>query len=90
MAATFREHEALSVTVTEGEKTSVAPEVFVELDSERAALDVEALVAELRTENPRVFVGPDHLHESAFTVNPMCLTDDEADYVAERVLAYLD
>ena len=90
MAAAFREHEALSVTVTEGEKTSVAPEVFVELDSERAGLDVETLVAELRTENPRVFVGPDSLHESAFTVDPMCLTDDEADYVAERVLAYLD
>ena len=90
MAAAFREHKALSVTVTEGEKTSVAPEVFVELDSERAGLDVETLVAELRTENPRVFVGPDHLYESAFTVNPMCLTDDEADHVAERVLVYLD
>jgi L-seryl-tRNA(Ser) seleniumtransferase len=89
IASEFREHEALSVTVTEGEKTSAAPEVFVRLDPELAGIDAETLVRELRNEDPRVFVGPDYLHESAFTVNPMCLTDDEAGYVTERVLSYL-
>ncbi|WP_247004599.1 aminotransferase class V-fold PLP-dependent enzyme [Halosolutus gelatinilyticus] len=89
MADEFRDENGLTVTVTEGEKTAVAPEVFVRIDPDIAGIDAETLVGELRRENPRVFVGPDHLHESAFTVNPMCLTDDEAEYVAERIKLYL-
>ncbi|WP_255171483.1 aminotransferase class V-fold PLP-dependent enzyme [Natrononativus amylolyticus] len=89
MASALREEEGLSITVTEAEKTAVAPEVYVTLDPEIAGIDVETLVAELRTEDPRVFVGPDYLHESAFTVNPMCLTDEEAEYVVERIRSYL-
>ncbi len=90
MAASLREEPGLSITVTEGEKTAVAPEVFAQLDPDVAGIDAETLVGELRRENPRVFVGPDYLHESAFTVNPMCLTDEEAEYVVERVRFYLD
>lgn len=90
MAASLREEESLSITVTEAEKTAVAPEVFARLDPELAGIDAETLVAELRGEDPRVFVGPDYLHESAFTVNPMCLTDAEAEYAVERIRSYLD
>lgn len=86
----LRAVESLSVTVTEGEKTAVAPEVFVRLDPGVAGIDAETLVGELRREDPRVFVGPDHLQESAFTVNPMCLTDEEGEYVVERVRSYLE
>ncbi|NGM70617.1 aminotransferase class V-fold PLP-dependent enzyme [Natronolimnobius sp. AArcel1] len=90
MAESLREEPGLSITVTEGEKTAVAPEVFARIDPDAAGIDAETLVGELRRENPRVFVGPDHLHESAFTANPMCLTDEEAEYVVERVRSYLD
>jgi len=68
----------------------VAPDVRVDLDPERAGLDVETLVDRLRAGNPRVFVGCDVLDESAFTMNPLCLTDAEADYAVDRVLAVLD
>ncbi|MFP9060644.1 aminotransferase class V-fold PLP-dependent enzyme [Natrialbaceae archaeon A-chndr2] len=90
MASVLKTEPGLSITVTEGEKTAVAPEVYVRVDPDVAGIDATALVGELRRENPRVFVGPDHLHESAFTINPMCLTDDEADYVVERVRSYLE
>ena len=90
MAEELEQEPSLSTTITEAGKTMVAPEVYVELDSEVAGIEVEALVGELRRENPRIFVGPDYLHESAFTANPMCLTDDEAEYLVERVRSYLD
>lgn len=85
----LRDEASLSVSVTEGGKTMVAPEVYVELDPDVAGIDAETLVGELRREDPRIFVGPDYLHESAFTVNPMCLTDEEAGYIVERVRSYL-
>lgn len=90
IATALREVPGLSITVTEGEKTAVAPEVFIRIDPGLAGIDATTLVAELRGENPRVFVGPDNLHESAFTVNPMCLTDDEAEYVVERIRSYVE
>jgi len=71
-------------------KTDAAASVRVTIDPGRAGIDAETLVGELRREDPRIFVGPDHIHESAVTVNPMCLTDDEAAYVADRLLAYHD
>lgn len=79
----------LSTTITEAGKTMVAAEVYVELDPEVAGIEVTELVGNLRREDPRIFVGPDYLHESAFTVNPMCLTDEEAAYLVDRVAAYL-
>jgi len=73
-----------------GGKTDAASSVWVSVDPAVAGIAVETLVRKLRNEDPRIFVGPDHIHESAFTVNPMCMTDEETDYVAERLLAYHD
>jgi L-seryl-tRNA(Ser) seleniumtransferase len=50
---------------------------------ERAATD---MVRKLREGDPRVFVGADQLSEGTFTVNPMCLDDDEVDYVIDRIV----
>ncbi|SFR64170.1 aminotransferase class V-fold PLP-dependent enzyme [Halogeometricum limi] len=68
-----------------GGKLMVAPETYVDVDPEAAAVDAVELVGSLRTETPRIFVGSDDLSDGGFTVNPMCLTDDEAAYVAERI-----
>jgi L-seryl-tRNA(Ser) seleniumtransferase len=68
-----------------GGKLMVAPEVHVEVDPAAAGSDAVELVGSLRTENPRIFVGSDDLLDDAFTINPMCLTDEEAAYVAERI-----
>lgn len=94
--------DGLDPSVSGGGKTAVAPEVLVELDGDAAGSEADGdaadgvgdaadaaatLVRALRREEPRVYVGADRLREAAFTVNPMCLTDDEADYVVERILA---
>lgn len=80
--------DGYEVHLTEGGKLMVAPEVYVEVDADAAGIDATALVRELRRENPRIFVGPDQIHEGALTVNPMCMTDEEAEYVVERILSY--
>jgi D-glucosaminate-6-phosphate ammonia-lyase len=72
-----------------GGKLMVAPETYVEIDPETATLDAVELVGSLRTENPRIFVGSDNLLEGGFTINPMCVTDEEAEYVTKRIRSYL-
>ena len=80
---------ALSTRVTEADKVSIAPEVVVTLDEEAADLTTTDLVLSLRREDPRIFVGADSLADDAFTINPMCLTDDQVSYVVDRIRSYL-
>lgn len=79
----------LECAVTGGEKVSVAPEVVVTVDEADAGVDATTLVGDLRRETPRVFVGADSLDDDAFTINPMCLAAEEAEYVVERIVANL-
>lgn len=78
--------DVLETAISGGDKTAVAPEVVVTVDEEQASTTTAGLVDDLRQENPRVFVGADGLHECKFTLNPMCLTDEEANYVVDRIL----
>lgn len=80
----------LTISVVEAGKAAAAPVTYVEIDPEAAGIDATTLVGDLRRESPRMFVGPDHLQASAFTINPMCLTDEEADYLVERIRSYLE
>lgn len=50
----------------------------------RSALE---LIRVLRDEDPRVWVGENRTHLNEFTVKPQALSDEEADYLVERVLA---
>lgn len=72
-----------------GDKTDAVTQVAATVDPDRAATDATALVRSLRQETPRVFVGADRLDDDEFTINPMCLADDEADYVVDRIRATL-
>jgi D-glucosaminate-6-phosphate ammonia-lyase len=76
-------------TTIEGGAKSVAPTVSVAVDAERAGVSAADLVLALRREDPRVFVGADGVDDGTVTVSLMCLTDDEAEYVVERVRANL-
>jgi len=89
IAAGLADAPGLAVEVAEGGKLMVAPDVRVDLDPGTAGVDVVDLVGSLRNEDPRIFVGSDVLDESAFTINPLCLSDEEADYLVERVLSYV-
>ncbi|WP_435320946.1 aminotransferase class V-fold PLP-dependent enzyme [Haloarchaeobius sp. TZWSO28] len=90
VADALSDEPGLSVTIKAGGKLMVAPDVYVEVDPAVAGLDATELVGALRKEDPRIFVGPDHLHADAFSINPLCLTDEEAAYVVERIVSYLD
>lgn len=78
----------LSVTIDDGDR-SVAPEVVVVVDEETVGRTTGDVVGALRRETPRVFVGADAIDDGQFTMNPMCLTDDEADYAVQRVVAHV-
>jgi len=81
------ESPALDPVLSEAGKTSFVPSVTVHVDEKAAGIPTTELVRSLREENPRVYVGGDHVHGGQFSVNPLSLTDDEADYLADRVLA---
>ena len=76
----------LSTTVTGGEGENVAPVVEVTLDDSRSAKE---LVAALRAEDPRVYVGADGMGDNVIAINPMCLDDEELSYVVDRIKANL-
>ncbi|MGA9402789.1 aminotransferase class V-fold PLP-dependent enzyme [Haladaptatus sp.] len=76
--------------LTADDKTAVAPEVVVSVDAELAGVTATDVVRGLRREEPRVFVGADALSDGEFTVNPMCLTDAEAEYAVERIVAQVE
>ncbi|QIB74459.1 aminotransferase class V-fold PLP-dependent enzyme [Halogeometricum borinquense] len=77
--------DTLSCETVGGGKVDVAPALHVTVDEDVAGMTAAELVLALRRENPRVFVGADALDDAKFVLNPMCLTDDEAKYVAERI-----
>jgi len=78
--------DGLATAVETGAK-SVTPTVVVTVTEATVGASATAVVRALKREDPRVFVGADRLPEGEFTVNPMCLTDEEADYVVERIRA---
>lgn len=88
ISASLGEVEALATRTAEGAK-SVAPTVVVDVDEDSADVSTVELVSALRQSEPRVFVGADQLPDQRFTVNPMCLTDEEADYVVAQIAEQL-
>jgi len=79
--------DGLKTTVVDGGK-SITPIVDTHVTGQ-APVSATELVRALRHEEPRVFVGADNLSDQRITINPMCLTDTEADYVVERIQANL-
>lgn len=88
VAAAIADAPGVTTAITAAEKVSVAPEVSVSVDPNAARLSAAELVGALRREEPRIFVGADSL-PAGLTVNPMCLTEEETEYVIERLQAYL-
>lgn len=60
----------IQTTVTTGEKTAVAPEVVVAIESDQTETSATTIVGALPRENPRVFVGADKLPRDEVTINP--------------------
>jgi L-seryl-tRNA(Ser) seleniumtransferase len=82
--------DGVTVERTPAAKTDAAPTAIVTLNESVIGLDATTLVANLRRENPRIFVGADKIEENQFTVNPMCLAEGDTEYVIERLLYYLE
>jgi L-seryl-tRNA(Ser) seleniumtransferase len=75
----------LDTRIENADKTHVVSSVTVTLDERAAGITTEELLLSLRREDPRVFLGSDYLDRNEFTVDPMAITDEEADYVLERI-----
>jgi D-glucosaminate-6-phosphate ammonia-lyase len=65
---------------------SIAPETVVTIDATVIGTTATELAHALRAENPRVFVGTDHLHRDEIGINTMCIEDEQIDYVLDRIV----
>jgi L-seryl-tRNA(Ser) seleniumtransferase len=74
----------VSTSLATGAKNA-APTVVVDVDADAATKSAVELVRTLRNEEPKIFVGADDAPNGAISINPMCLTDEEADYVVARI-----
>jgi L-seryl-tRNA(Ser) seleniumtransferase len=74
----------VSTSLATGAKNA-APTVIVDVDADAATKSAVELVRTLRNENPKVFVGADDAPNGSVSINPMCLTDEEAEYVVARI-----
>ncbi|MFB6194646.1 MAG: aminotransferase class V-fold PLP-dependent enzyme [Haloplanus sp.] len=85
------ETPGLDVTLTHADEPDAVSELYLDLDpdedEDEAAIGPETLIRDLRNEDPRVYVGERLLDEGLVVVNPKRLTDEQADYVAERIAA---
>lgn len=73
-------------TQLDRDNSSIAPEVVVTIDDNVIGTTATELASRLRTENPRVFVGTDHLHRDEIGLNTMCLEDEQVDYLLDRIV----
>jgi len=81
---------ALDISLDGATKTDAITSLTVTVDEERAGTTAAAVVRSLREEDPRVYVGADDVSDGMFTINPMCLSDEDADYLLERLLSYFE
>ena len=77
--------DAFDVTLTNTDDPDTLSTVIVSVDAERSGPSALELVRTLREENPQVFVGEGHVDRGVFTINAQYLTDDQADYVVDRI-----
>lgn len=80
-------HSAFEPRFRPSEKTRFAPAVDVKVREAGLNMTLVDLVRSLRSENPRIFVSADYLDEGRFRVSPVCLSDEEADYLVDRILS---
>jgi len=83
----LKESPYLDVRLSDGkDKASGVPKVIacVDKDAPRSAVEI---IAALRQENPRVWVGERRVSNEEISVSPVELTDEEAVYLSERLLA---
>lgn len=86
MASQLSENDHLETDLAH-EHEHRPPTVVVALAPEPDVIDAATLVSRLRNETPRVWIGENRLHRNEVDISPKCLTDEEADYVVERILA---
>lgn len=75
----------LEVTCTHLEEPETVSELHLELDEAESEIGPESLIRELREEDPRIYVGERLLDDGVVIVNPKRLTNEEADYLVERI-----
>ena len=86
MATRLADVEGLSVTVeNEGDPQDITS-VSVQVN---ASIGTTELVWRLQSDNPPIYVGYTGNEAASFSLNLMCLTDDEAGHVTDRLAVLL-
>jgi L-seryl-tRNA(Ser) seleniumtransferase len=86
IAGELADVDAFDVTLTNTDDPDTLSTVIVSVDAERPGPSALELVRTLREENPHVFVGEGHVDRGVFTINAQHLTDDQSDYVVDRIV----
>jgi len=85
MADRLRQKSGVSVAITGSDEPTEVSSAFVRLDRSVAGLDAQGLARRLRNESPPVVVDYTNSGTEGVTLNPMCLTDEEVEYVINRI-----
>jgi L-seryl-tRNA(Ser) seleniumtransferase len=80
----------LDPTLSHADEPDAVSEVYLAVDGDDAGIGPASLIRNLREEDPRVYVGERRLDDGVVVLNPKGLTDDQAEYVVERLLRYVD
>lgn len=81
--------EGLTATCIDDDDPAEVTSVAVTMDEDECGISAVNLIKELRRETPRVFVGDRRASEGIFTVNPMSLSEEDVDYLIDRIVANL-
>lgn len=90
MADRLRGRPGVTVTVSAADDPITPSSAVVRLDEQITGLSAADLARRLRDESPPVVVQFNGAEEDGVALKSMCLTDEEAEYVVDRVDAVLD
>lgn len=90
MADRLAELSDVSVEVTGTEDPTAISSTVIEVTNSAADLEAGELVRSLQNNDPSIYVGYAGGESDELTLNPMCLTDEEAKYVSERVISIVE
>ena len=90
MADHLREQPGVSVVVTGTDEPMEPASVALRMDEAVTGLGPESLARRLQDESPPIVVDYSGVESEGVVLKPVCLTDDEALYVTDRIKAVLD
>jgi L-seryl-tRNA(Ser) seleniumtransferase len=71
-------------------RSDYLPTVYIHLDLDKSKINAWELVKSLRNEDPRIFVKADVTDKSMFAMTTMSITNEDIDYIVNRILENIE